>query len=181
MRGIAVGPLDRLGATVVVSDVSSNLAREVRNGREDSTCDDIALDLGEPQFNLVEPGRVRRREVNVDLGTVIEEVADALGLMGREIVDDDVDLAPRRLAGDDVTKNRDELCGRVASGGLTEHLSALGVEGRIEGQRVVAEVLEPVALARPGEKGRTESSRSRAWIAVFSSTQKTAACCGGLT
>ena len=80
MKGIAIGPLDRLGATVVVSDVSSNLAREVRNGREDSVCDDIALDLGEPQFNLVEPGRVRRREVNVDVGTVIGEVADALGL-----------------------------------------------------------------------------------------------------
>src|SRR3974377_1997778 len=82
----------------------------------------------------------------MDVRTVIEEVADALGLVGREIVDEDVNLAPSGLAGDDVPQKRAGLLGRVASGGLAEHLSALGVESRIERQRAVAEVLEPVAL-----------------------------------
>src|SRR5206468_11609556 len=34
------------------------------------------------------------------------------------------------------------------------------------------------SAALPGEGGSTRSSRSRAWITVFSSTQNTAACCG---
>ena len=42
---------------------------------------------------------------------------------------------------------------------------------------IAAEVSES---SRPGERGSTGSRRSRAWIAVFSSTQNTAACSGGL-
>jgi hypothetical protein len=37
----------------------------------------------------------------------------------------------------------------------------------------------PCRSARPGDSGNTGSKRSNAWIAVFSSTQNTAACCGG--
>jgi hypothetical protein len=40
---------------------------------------------------------------------------------------------------------------------------------------------KPCRSARPGDSGRTGSLRSSAWIAVFSSTQNTAACAGGLT
>ena len=38
---------------------------------------------------------------------------------------------------------------------------------------------KPWRSARPGDKGRTGSLRSSAWMAVFSSTLNTAACCGG--
>jgi hypothetical protein len=34
-------------------------------------------------------------------------------------------------------------------------------------------------VTRPGDNGNTASLRSSAWIAVFSFTQNTAACCGG--
>jgi hypothetical protein len=57
---------------------------------------------------------------------MIEEVANALRLMGREVVDDDVDLATSGLARDDVTKEGNEFLGRVACRGLPEHLTALG-------------------------------------------------------
>src|SRR6202007_325144 len=46
-------PLDRLSA-------------QIGDGGEDATGDDVLLDPGEPQFDLVEPGRISRREVQPD-------------------------------------------------------------------------------------------------------------------
>jgi len=57
---IAVDPLHGFGRAVVLADVAHELALEIGHGGEDAAGDDIALDLGEPEFNLVEPGRVRR-------------------------------------------------------------------------------------------------------------------------
>src|ERR1700757_4751881 len=77
---------------------------------------------------------------------MIEEIANALRLMGREIVHDDVDLATTRLARDDVAKKRDEFLGRVAWRGLAQHLTALGIQSGVERQSAVAEVFEAMTL-----------------------------------
>ena len=42
-----MGPLERLGSTIVVTDVAHELAGQVRNRREDRPGNDIALDLGD--------------------------------------------------------------------------------------------------------------------------------------
>ena len=42
------------------------LSVQIGDGGEDATGDDVALDPGEPQFDLVEPGRISRREVQPD-------------------------------------------------------------------------------------------------------------------
>jgi len=59
------------------------------------------------------------------------------------------------------------------------HHSGLNIQCRVQRQRAVAIILKSVVFGRPGDNGRTGSSRSNAWIAVFSSTLNTAACCGG--
>ena len=46
-----------------MADVPHELSAQIGDGGEDATGDDVALDPGEPQFDLVEPGRVSRREV----------------------------------------------------------------------------------------------------------------------
>ena len=56
MRRIAVGPADRFRIGVVARDVASDLPRQVWDRREDPTREEIALDLGKPEFHLVEPG-----------------------------------------------------------------------------------------------------------------------------
>jgi hypothetical protein len=43
-----------------------SFSAQIGDGGEDATGDDVALDPGEPQFDLVEPGRVSRREVQPD-------------------------------------------------------------------------------------------------------------------
>ena len=181
MREVAVGPFDGRGVLVVMTDVAHELARQVLDRGEDPAGDHIAFDPGEPQFNLIEPRGIGRSEMQVHLGMLGQELCDPLGLMRREVVGDDVDLAalgcsatiwPRKATNSSVVW-------RAAV--LTQDLAAFGVERSVERERAMPIVLEAVALGPPGLSGNTGSRRSRAWIAVFSSTQNTAACCGGLT
>ena len=63
------------------------------NGGEDAAGDDIALDLGEPQLDLVEPRGVRRREVQANVADAsARNSSTRLGFVRRQIVGDDVDL-----------------------------------------------------------------------------------------
>jgi len=56
-----------------------------------------------------EPGRVSRREVQVDRGAATQELGDLLGLVRRQGIGDHADLLGRRLVDDDVDQEGDEL------------------------------------------------------------------------
>lgn len=49
---------------------------------------------------------------------LLEELADRLSFVGGEIVEDDVNLLPRRAQGYDLLQERDELTAGMAGGGL---------------------------------------------------------------
>ena len=53
VRRIGVSPLDGFGALVVARDVPHQLPGKVLHGSEDTTSDDIAFNLGEPDLDLV--------------------------------------------------------------------------------------------------------------------------------
>src|SRR5258708_31649854 len=53
----------------------------------------IAFDAAEPEFDLIEPRGIGRSKMQVQLGMIGQELCDPLGLMGREVVGGDVDLA----------------------------------------------------------------------------------------
>ena len=127
MRGVTIRPLDRLGCSVLMADVAHELARKIAHGGEDAAGDHVALDPSEPVLDLIEPGRIGRGEVQVDVGMLGEEFTDALGLMGGEVIEDDVDLAPPRLNGNELAEEGDELLGRMPRRGLTEHRFGAGM------------------------------------------------------
>ena len=54
--------------------------------------DHFAFDLGEPDLDLVEPGGVGGREVKLDSGMLLQELADRLSFVGGKMVEDDVNL-----------------------------------------------------------------------------------------
>ena len=58
MRGIAPGPFEGFGSFVVVTDVAQQFATQIGDRGKDASSDQIARDLGEPEFNLVELGGV---------------------------------------------------------------------------------------------------------------------------
>src|SRR5260370_5933686 len=66
MEKVAAWPRTSFGSLDVLADVPHELSAQIGDGGEDATGDDIALHPGEPQFDLVEPGRVSRREVQPD-------------------------------------------------------------------------------------------------------------------
>jgi hypothetical protein len=67
-----------------VGNCTGGLSPQIRDGGEDASSNDIPFDPGEPQFDLVEPGRVSRREVQVDSGMPIQKLGDPLGLVRRQ-------------------------------------------------------------------------------------------------
>src|ERR1700737_1679614 len=95
MAGVAVGPLDGFGNAIVVTDIAHELARQVLDRGEDPAGNDIALDPGKPVFDLVEPGAVGRRVVEVQSGVSREELLNPHGLMRRQVVRDNMISLPR--------------------------------------------------------------------------------------
>ena len=118
MRGVAVGPLDRLGRAVVEADVTHEFSSQVFDGGEDASGDDVALDLGEPDLDLIEPRRVGGSEVKLDIRVIGEELLDTSRFVSGEVIQNDVDLFTSGLACDDGRQERYELSAGVAIDGL---------------------------------------------------------------
>src|SRR5437588_6725454 len=83
-----------------------------------------------------------------------EEFLDPLGLMGGEVVDDDVDLLSARLTNDEIGKEGDELFGGVARGRHANDFAASGVESGVERKSSVAVVLKTMAFSSAGREGK---------------------------
>ena len=149
---ISVGPFEGLGAFVVDFDIASDFAGEVGFGSKDAAGDQIALNFGEPDFNLIEPGRVSRGVMELNVGMDGEELSHGLGLMRRKVVGDDVDLLVLGLGGDHIGEKGDKLRTGVALGGFAEDLSAENLQGGVERQSAMPEILKAVALGPPGRK-----------------------------
>ena len=103
---------------VVMTDVAHELARQVVDRGEDAAGDDIAFDAAEPEFDLIEPRGIGRSKMQVHLGMIGQELCDPLGLMGREVVGDDVDLASLGLQRSKLAQEGHKLLGGMAGGGL---------------------------------------------------------------
>ena len=96
----------------------------------DPAGNNIALDLGEPVFDLVEPGRVGRRLVEMHVRASGEELLDPHGLMRRQVVRDNMELLAARLVGDQVGEKGHELLAGMPRGGFAHQFAAAGLSGR---------------------------------------------------
>ena len=124
MENGSAWPRTRFGSLDVLADVPHELSAQIGDGGEDATGDDVALDPGEPQFDLVEPGRISRREVQPDtikrrvMGKMravqVAQGGGALELVEREM--------PEPTQGE--VRVRVEACGVCHSDSLTVELWA---------------------------------------------------------
>ena len=148
--GISVGPFERLGAFVVNFDIASDFAGEVGFGSKDAAGDQIALNFGEPDFDLIEPGRVGRCVMELNVGMGGEELRHGLSFVRRKVVGDDVDLLALGLCGDDICEKGNELRTSVAQDWL----------------RLTAAKVCPPAKPRLIRTRRTSSAR-RLWLRLM--------------
>ena len=141
------GPLEGASGLVVGAPEGIDVSPEVRHGGEAGALEGFAGQDREPALDLVEPGGVRRREVKADVA-VSGEPEVALGLMGTEIVEDDVDLA-LRLRGDDAVHEVEEFDPSAAL--LVGHRDLAGgdLEGGEQGAGAMASVVVRLAGERP--------------------------------
>ena len=140
-----------------MTNEAHQLAGEIRDGGKDASGDYLAFDFGEPDLYLVEPGGVGRREVEMDVGRLGQELGDPLALMSGVVVGDDVDLPASRLGGDQFCQEGHELFRGTARGGVTQDSTALDVQRGVERERTVPEVLEPVPLQPARRQGQNRA------------------------
>ncbi len=74
-RGLGILPAERLGMLGVGIDVAAQLPGQIGGRREDAAGDDVALHLGEPQLDLIQPRRIGGREVEADVGCCSKNAA----------------------------------------------------------------------------------------------------------
>ena len=98
----------RYGAICVLTDTSRN---------------DVALDLAEPQFDLIQPGRVGRDEVQVNFGMHRQEVRDWPALVGRLVVGDHMHLFAARPIDHNVCKESHKFGGGIPRRRFAEHFA----------------------------------------------------------
>jgi hypothetical protein len=139
----------------------------------------VALDLGKPEFDLIQPRRVGWREMKTHFRMFGKGPLDIFGLVRGKIIKHQADLV--RMLGPlhEPFQKGDELAAGVPRRRHAVHRAGLHIERRVQRQRAVPIVSETMPLGAARGKGRPGSRRSNAWIAVFSSTQNTAVCCGG--
>ncbi len=84
------------GAAPLVKHTSSFLFQIVPRC-EDFSGEDVALNLGDPEFDLVQAGVIGRREVQLHSRMVAEKSLHLFGLVRREIIEDHIDGLLARL------------------------------------------------------------------------------------
>src|SRR3954462_1546805 len=149
---VCVRPSDGLRGLVVVAGVLYDLPPQLSHRGEDAARENVAFNLRKPELNLIEPRRVRRREVKVHMGMLRQERSDLLGFVRGEIVENEMQRAVGGLRRDDLAQEREEVVRRVTGGGLPDDVAALRVQRRIQRQRPVPSVLEPVPLGAAGRE-----------------------------
>src|SRR5271165_2535140 len=100
-------PGERSGVLVVAGDEGVDMRLELVGGVEGRAVQRHAAEDGEPDLNLVEPGRMGRRVMEMYVGMTLQPKV-TLRLVGRKIVEDDVDLAIR-IVGHDPVHEVEEL------------------------------------------------------------------------
>ena len=77
------------------------LAPQIRRRGENAARDYVPFNLGEPEFDLIEPRAVGGREMEMHPRVRGEPVGDGGGLMRAEIIGNEMDLAAGRLRRDE--------------------------------------------------------------------------------
>ena len=76
----------------LATDVADEFPIEIFHRDEDAASDDISLDLGKPDLNLVEPGGIGWCVMDANMTISPQEFPDLRGTMSREIIGDDMNF-----------------------------------------------------------------------------------------
>ena len=174
-------PNEGLGMVVGLGEEAVDGILQLRERSEHAALEATAGELGEEAFDRIEPGCGGRGEVERPAGMPGQPLAHPRMLVGRIVVDDGVDYFPHRDLLLDRVEEADELLMPVALHVAADDGAVEDVEGGKQRGRAVPFISWGIVPARPGFIGNPGWVRSRAWIWLFSSTERTTAWAGGST
>ncbi len=122
-------PHERVAATVIPIHEALDMSDEISDTAEGATSDGPLGDDVEPDLDLIEPRRVRRRVVDVKARSGCEPSSNLGVLVSRVVVDDEMDvqlLWDRRV---DVAQELEELLVTMTLLALRQHATRGDVEG----------------------------------------------------
>ena len=149
-----LGPAEGSWIGVDGLDVAEDGFFELSGGAMDTAAQLLFCEHGEEALDLVQPGGAGRREVDVPAGMACEPVADRRGLVGRVVVDHQVDVEVGRDVGLDGAQELKELSGPVTLEAAPDHFAGRDIEGREERRRPVALVIMTAPLRLTGPHGQ---------------------------
>ena len=135
-----------------MADVAHDLAVEVGLGFEDAACNEVSLDLREPDLDLIKPRGIGRGVVELDVGMGAQKMVNGGSFMSRKVVGDDVNLGFNGLSCDHLGEKLYELGAGVTMSSLSQDLAGGRVQGRIERKSAVAKVFESVTFGPSGRE-----------------------------
>src|SRR6266481_2253407 len=93
MTDVLVDPTDRGGSLVVVADVTHELACEILDGAKDTSRNNVALNLGKPYLDLIEPAGISRSVMDANGRVSLKEFKNFFGFVGAQVIGNHVDPA----------------------------------------------------------------------------------------
>jgi len=153
--GVFVSPLEGESCFVVMADIGHDLSVEVGLGFEDAACNEVSLDLGEPDLDLIEPRGIGRGEMELDVGTDAQKLLNGFSFMSRKVVGDDMNMGFGGLSSDHLGEELHELGAGVTVSCLSQDLAGGRIQGRIERKSAVAKVFESVTFG-PARRERQD-------------------------
>ena len=132
MIGILKFPAEGCGGFVALLDVTDQLSGQVGGGSEDSSSDDIALNFGKPDLDLIEPTGIGRGVMDPYRWIGLEELENILAFMCAQVVGDDMNLSALRLTGDNLAQKVDKLGAGMPRGGLSHDVAGASVQRCIQ-------------------------------------------------
>lgn len=164
MVGMAIGPANRLCHAITAGGVRHPHPAQIGHRAKDATGDQVALHLGKPEFNRIEPRRSGRHEMLMHGRVRRQEVRPLLGLAGGGSVQKGVCRpAPRRAW----HSSREEL-DREGAGGARNRPTRDFPGARVFKTATSDKVScwyysNPCRSARPGGNATTGWRRSMNW------------------
>lgn len=152
MTEVLVDPTDGSRGLVVVADVTHELASEILYGGEDTSRNNVALNLGKPNLDLIEPAGIGRGVMDANGRISLKEFKNFLGFVGTQVVGNHVDFATCWLTTYDLRKEVDELATGMAHAGFGQHLAGLSVQSAVKRKGSMAVVLEAMSFGPAGRK-----------------------------
>ena len=109
MTEVLVDPTDRCRGLIVVADVTHELASEILYGGEDTSRNNVALNLGKPNLDLIEPAGIGRGVMDANGRISLKEFKNFLGFVGTQVIGNHVDFATCWLTTICARKSRNSL------------------------------------------------------------------------